>query len=223
MALVHGNENGNLYVLEEFIKLLHSSLITLKHTITLSIGNYQAFLEGKRFMKKISTDLLIVRTLKHLKSSRALELSESLKNSKYLIDFHQTIEKCDRGFFIFPYNKKSLELAKKVHPTLDIVTHWNKGFSKDGMCSDEFTNLNGGIGITVETGQQGYDKSQVELGLNIIKNALNIDNNDIASKNKIFTWSQIIQSQKEMKLNPNLKNFAKIKKGDIIATQQKKT
>jgi succinylglutamate desuccinylase len=220
MALVHGNESGNLYVLEEFINLLHSSTLSLTYTITLSLGNYQAFLEGKRFIEKDLNRSFNCKNPKTLEEIRALELSKYLKNSKYLIDFHQTIEKCDRGFFIFPYNSKSLELAKKVHPSLDIITHWGKGFSQDGMCSDEFVNLHGGTGISVETGQQGYDKKQVKLGVEIIKNALTLDNNNFLSQNKIFTWAQIIKSQDDMKLNPNLENFTKIKEGEIIATHQ---
>jgi succinylglutamate desuccinylase len=224
MALVHGNENGNLFVFEQFLRLLSSSVVKLNVTITLALGNYQAFLKDKRFLEKDLNRSFNINNPKSLEELRAQELSTVLKETKYLIDFHQTIEKCDRGFFIFPYNKKSFDFAQKVHPDLDIITHWKNKFSQDGMCSDEFTNSHNGTGITVETGQQGYNNFQVALGLQIILNALNLNKKPASTKGKIFTWAQTINypQQEDVKLCPNIVNFSKVQAGDIIGFSGKK-
>ena len=111
-----------------------------------------------------------------------------------------------------------------------VVTHWNGGFSQDGMCTDEFTNRHGGVGISVELGQAGMDSYQIaegfKLGLYAIdtvcahfsKRTFDARRKDVEEA-PIFTWSQVIDfPEGEVELRPGLSNFQKLAKGEVIGT-----
>ena len=175
MAVTHGNELAGIAVINRLIEhiLDHEEFLTFN--LGLVLANTPASFADVRFREKdLNRSFDFKGESEAYEVVRAKELEPMLERSKLLIDIHQTIEASDSGFFIFPFSKGSFELAHALCPSLPIVTHWGAGFSKDGKCTDEYVNEKGGIGLTVELGQKGFDLYQESLGFNIVMKAFSI-------------------------------------------------
>ena len=96
------------------------------------------------------------------------------------------------------------------------------GFSKAGLCSDEFVHSFSGMGITLETGQCGLEEKQVDLGSKLIKEAISFyatdkqaksNGSSLASHPSLYTWAHIEPYPEfgEVKLREGLVNFLQLK------------
>ena len=158
-----------------------------------------------------------------MKEKRAVEISKILSISNFL-DLHQTIEP-SKTAFLFSYTKKSFQFASLIDVELPIVTHCGKGFSKDGMCTDEFVNSCGGVGISFESGKKGKCNKQIRLTTNLVVRYISVFNKDKdyckdKKHSNVYTWQQVVLCPKfgSVKLKEGLLNFSSIKKDDVVAT-----
>lgn len=233
LGLVHGNELASVAIINEFLRFLLTSRYQLGIRLGLALGNVPAALEGKRFLDKDLNRSFLSQASGLREVERAKELEPFLQEVNYLVDFHQTIMPNQEPFFIFPYKSKSLKFARGISPLQAVVTHWGGSFSKEGLCSDEFVNRFGGTGITVETGEQGFDPYQIGYGFYLALNALKIVDQDMASEscrsNKknnlpLYTWAHIENFPLEgrVELIPGLNNFKKIYKGEVLGSHNGK-
>lgn len=229
-GIVHGNEIGGVAVINQILEWIFSSSAPRPFKIAIALGNPKAAKEDKRFLDR-DLNRSFERSENELwEDQRARDLEKILDETHFLIDFHQTMLKSDRPFFIFPYNKKSFDFARAINPNQAIVTHWGKPFSEDGRCTDEYTNRQGGIGITFETGQNGFDPYQVAVGFQTGINAVNRvpslitgtleTTNEKQTYGDIFTWSEIIAWPESglIELTPGLTNFTHFDAGESIGT-----
>ena len=220
LGLTHGDEVIGIHLLNQLLISLLLDQLNLSFSIGIAIGNIEGFLSGKRFIEKDLNRSFGSKEKQTYEGKRALQLSPLLENSCWLIDFHQTKVSCIEPFFIFPYTKKGLIFAQSIHPSLSVVTHWGKSFSKDGCCTDEFVNLSGGVGVSVETGEKGFDLLQLNLGRVIIENTFRCldyfltlkSETDFVLKrtnNRLYTWADIVSYPKEgvLSLDSKWKNF----------------
>ena len=128
------------------------------------LGNPWAARENKRFLERDLNRSFALQDSGSREGRRARELTAVLKDTAYIVDFHQTSRPSERPFFIFPYNERSYRFAREIGPRHTIVTHWGKPFSAEGMCSDEFVNSQGGTGISLESAI-GFDPYQIAVGV----------------------------------------------------------
>jgi hypothetical protein len=91
-------------------------------------------------------------------------LETVLSQTFRFLDFHQTSQASEMPFFIFPYCREGFDFARLIDYSRAIVTHWGDSFSSEGICTDEYVNAAGGIGISYELGQNGFDPYQIALG-----------------------------------------------------------
>jgi succinylglutamate desuccinylase len=225
MALTHGNEIGGLFVLINILTDIANGNMVLTFTFGVVLGNILAFEKNKRFIDKDLNRCFAGKKVDCYEEKRAVEISKMLSMSDYFLDLHQTIEPSKTAFFIFPYTKKNFQFASVIGMSLPIVTHCGKGFSKDGMCTDEFVNSCGGVGISFESGQKGKDNKQNILTTSIVRQYIAVFNKDEDHyKDKplssAYTWQQIVLCPKmgSVQLKEGLINFSSIKKEDVIAT-----
>lgn len=223
MALTHGNEIAGVAVFNKFLALLQQGVINLKFPIVLVLANAEAALEGKRFLEKDLNRCFASSSNKTKEERRARELEPLLKDTDYLVDIHQTIEKTKTPFFIFPFEQKSFLLANFIERELPIITHWGGGFSKEGKCSDEFVHANGGIAVTLELGQKGFEPYQESLGLScLLKSLLAPINlgwksykNDL--KQDVYTWGRVISyPEGHAQLDKGWYNFRQVAAGEKL-------
>jgi len=170
-VLVHGNEVGGVGVLNELVTLIQGGLKIPEGGICLILGNEKAALRGMRYIDRDLNRSFGMTPDGTIEALRAAEMAPFLKKSKFYIDIHQTFMASDRGFFIYPYNKQSLSFSRAILPRATTVTHLGKPFSSSGMCTDEYVGKCGGIGITLELGQNGLDPFQVSFGLQAVVQA----------------------------------------------------
>ena len=149
MAVTHGNEVAGIGVLNRILELLINQTVGLPYTMVFALANPWASRKGLRFVERDLNRSFSRDSLETLEDRRAKELEPFLRDTAYLVDFHQTIEPSQKAFFIFPYEEQGFSLARYLAKDIPIVTHWGGGFSKDGACSDEFVNSNGGVGLTI--------------------------------------------------------------------------
>jgi len=154
-------------------------------------------------------------------------LEAILGNTAFLLDFHQTSERSEQPFFIFPFTPLGFRFASAVAMETPIVTHWGRPFSKEGRCSDEFVNVKGGAGITLELGKNGFDPYQIGAGFAASVRALELATDylvhgakfDGDSKADIYTWAEVIDyPEGEVVLESGFVNFAAIAAGQKLAT-----
>jgi len=232
MGIVHGNEWGGIAVLNAVLDLIAKGTVTLTAPTAFLLGNPQAAKANKRFLEKDLNRSFDVSNPTHKEELRALALQKTLTRTARLVDFHQTSRPCDRPFFIFPHSDDAYAFAREILPRQTIVTHWGKPFSVEGRCSDEFVNSRGGIGVTIELGQNGFDPYQVSAGtvaaiasISAVSVALA---GPVASDKQekvapytlgpIFTWGAVLPWPEEgvVTLRPGLDNFTEVKEGEEL-------
>jgi hypothetical protein len=147
-----------------------------------------------------------------------------------LLDIHQVKLPSQTPFWIFPYSRQGFQLARELEGTLPIITHWAGGFSKDGQCTDEFVNNAGGVGITIELGQNGFDPLQIALGSTIARRLINSrlksskapSTVSSAFAGPLYTWSEVLPYPDTgvPVLDPGWTNFAPVAKGQRLGAWQ---
>lgn len=226
-ALIHGVEVAGLGVLVEFLELVTRGVVKLTQPIGLALGNIPAAHKGVRFVERDLNRSFGRGAVDAAEDRRADELELLLSRSRRLLDIHQVKLSIDRPFWIFPYSKAGFEFARLVAPDVTLITHWGKGFSADGKCSDEWLNSVGGVGVTMELGQNGFDPKQIAHGVKVVARAIEVatvadlgqDVQPLAvSKAPIFTWGEIIPYPQtgEPVLDTGWHNFKWVKAGDRL-------
>ncbi len=214
MAITHGNEVVGLDIACELLQKILNDELKIEFKFALLLGNVEASLQNKRFILSDMNRSMGLKAVKNSEEKRGVLISEHiLKRTRYLFDIHQTIEPTKKSFFIFPYTRGSLRFASYLDPKRPVVTHWGKGFSKDGMCTDEFVNKNGGAGISIELGQKGFDDNQTQDGLNLVLRAVEAMNQGTSFSSNaidqpIYTWSEVVSyPDGDVALNSEIHNF----------------
>lgn len=228
-AVTHGNELGGIASLTECLKLIHSGVIKPEIPMAFALGNFEGSLANKRFLEADLNRSFGAKDQTTLEAKRALELSPLLADTDFFLDFHQTIEPSLKPFFIFPYAAPSLAFARACHEEVSIVTHWGKPFSLDGMCTDEYVNYSGGVGITIELGQKGFDAYQTSVGLQAALGAIRYVQETLRGKYKaaeaappLYTWKLIELHEDGMDLKEGLFNFQYVEKGEVLGAHGSK-
>lgn len=232
MAITHGDEVYGLKVLNRVLEYISTGLIKPTKPIAFILGNVPAAQTGERFLEQDLNRSFNTTASQAGESQRAKVLTQLLRDTFYLLDFHQTREPTETPFFIFPYTEQNLKFARNLLPEIPIVTHWGGGFSRLGMCTDEFVISQNGIGITLEAGQKGFDPTQEALGVTAAVNALMVaetldqsTDNEKAIKRDLEEGPlyRIIKSQKVchegLRLDSGWTNFQNIQKGDKLGRQ----
>lgn len=219
-TLIHGNEIGGIEVFLTLLQEIRLKKITPKSRLRMILGNVDAFYEDQRFLQ---TDMNRSFGLKNHASAeelRAREIEEYFRKTDVLVDIHQTIGPTSTPFFIFETEERSLKLARHLHPTIPIVTNsLEREFH--GKTSTAFTISQGGMAVTLETGQKAIDEKQISLGLAIAMKAVETDFEEPlpdVSLGNAFTFSQIINNPGgNLELTKTYQNFDPVKKGEVLA------
>ena len=241
MVATHGNEPIGLALLTELFESLLDGAWHLGVPLTLVIGNREAAEKGVRFV-----DCDLNRSFGASEDSglyerrRARELEPILAQSRFLLDIHQTILPNTDPFFIFPYSRAAFALCRTLAPFQPVVTHWNQGFSAEGLCTDEFVNRHHGVGFTLETGQAGFATYQLGYGLYLLRRLIEAiarrpDPKDWRGEGGeftnleqgrgfggVFTWSHVepLGSERQVELVPGLYNFQRIEKDQVLGRER---
>jgi predicted deacylase len=229
LGVTHGNELAGLAVVSEFLRMLAGRVIRIDLPIAVGLGNPAAAKKNQRFIDKDLNRSFSSKDSSGLEGKRAKELEKVLARTYRLLDFHQTTQPCEMPFFIFPYCKQGFEFARKIDQARAVITHWGASFSSEGICTDEFVNENGGIGISYELGQNGFDPYQISLGTLAAVSAYRAvaseflpesypDTVSATAKGPIFSWEAIVEwpAAGNPVLDPGWHNFLKVNKGEKL-------
>lgn len=208
--------------------------------IAFILGNTEAALAGTRFVERdLNRSFSSPKADKDKtrEEKRALAIQTVLSQTAWFVDLHQTTLPSEEAFFIFPYQKAGYAFARGIAPHQPVVTHWGDGFSDAGMCSDEYVNSQGGIGITLELGQNGLHSYHIGIGSSVLVSALAYVQaqvrgskshfSDLTKKEwgQLYTFADIVSYPKtgRVELSPGFINFAAVKKGEKLAELAGKT
>lgn len=166
LGLIHGNEVAGVAVLNEIAGHLVATgaVSRMQGAVAFVLGNREAALAGRRFVDCDLNRSFGRNAPKLREERRAREIEDLLKRTDVLLDFHQTSQPSDRPFFIFPYTPGGFEFSRRIAPHAAVVTRVGERFSSEGMCSDEYVIAQGGIGTTLELGQNGFGLGSVSVG-----------------------------------------------------------
>ncbi len=231
MVITHGNEVMGLaalnMVLDSILRLKTPSPINLRFII----GNPEAALANVRFKERDLNRSFDRAENQLLEEKRADIIEPFLKSTSFYIDFHQTNLPSHEPFFIFPFEKRGWEFARTISPTTTIVTHWGDPFSTDGRCTDEYVIRQGGIGITLETGQNGFEPRQMMTAVLTCLQAIHVVSQIASGKSmsdflpekntrgKNYTFAHVMKYPQDgyVKIKDGFINFSQVSKGDLFA------
>jgi len=230
MGITHGNEWAGAAVLNDTLSHIAAGSINLNLPVAFVLGNPWAARQNKRFLERDLNRSFARQHPRLREERRAVELMNVLQRTAYILDFHQTMRRSDRPFFIFPYSVQSLAFARQVMPRLTVVTHWGKPFSAEGMCSDEYVISQGGTGISLELGQNGLDPYQIAVGVDAalwaIRSAAMTCAGDedglrrrvISYEADLYTWASIVPWPETglVELIEGLENFREVRSGERL-------
>jgi hypothetical protein len=230
MGITHGNEWAGAAVLNDTLSHIAAGSINLNLPVAFVLGNPWAARQNKRFLERDLNRSFARQHPRLQEERRAVELMNVLKRTAYILDFHQTMRRSDRPFFIFPYSVQSLEFARQVMPRLTVVTHWGKPFSAEGMCSDEYVISQGGTGISLELGQNGLDPYQIAVGVDaalwaIRSAAMTCAGDEVGLRRRVssceadlYTWASIVPWPQTgfVELIEGLENFRDVRSGEHL-------
>ncbi len=225
MAVTHGDEVAGLAVLNEVVEFLLAGFAPLRGGLALLLGNYPAVLRGKRYVQRdLNRSFALQEVAAEMgEAERARSLAKVLQRTKFFIDFHQTTARSTSCFGIFPFQRRSLAFAQLVQCEQPVVTRFGSRFSQDGMCSDEFVQEQGNVGITIELGQKGFDPTQIAQGVLIALRALRcvkatVSLDSVAVTTPLYTFGQIITfpASGDVCLVEGLYNFKKVASGERL-------
>lgn len=233
LGLTHGNEYAGVAVVNSILSFLNTGSVKLDFPVAFALGNPWAARENKRFLERDLNRSFARADSVLLEEKRADVLESLLKETAYLVDFHQVSRPSDRPFFIFPYTKSSYAFARSIVPAMTMVTHWGDAFSAEGMCTDEFVNEHGGTGISIELGQNGFDVYQVAAGIEAGLRAITVASAALRGQpadaftadmafntGELYTWSEIIRwpDQGIVDLREGWINFGAVAAGESLGT-----
>ena len=224
MAITHGNEFVGVKVLNDILDFIDQDSFELGLSVCFILGNPWAAQKNQRFLEADLNRSFARAELTAKEHHRARKLESILSNSSYLLDLHQTRERSESPFFIFPYSVGGFRFARQISSEIPIVTHWGKPFSKSGQCTDEFVNSQGGTGITIELGQNGFDIYKIAAGFKAILRALEVVESKIYkgvdlepdADPHVFTWLDIVEFPEsgDAALKPGYYNFKELPAGE---------
>lgn len=241
-GMIHGNERAGLAVLNSLIEMWKAGrLAPPLGAFALVLGNPAAAEKNVRFLERDLNRSFGREQNQLLEEKRADELEKILTQTAMFFDIHQTKQPGDRPFFIFPYSRNGLSLARAIAPQVTVVTHWGKPFSNDGRCSDEFVNSCGGTGITIELGQNSLNPYHVAVGVEAAIWAIGVADEALQGGEKspksglntghcardggraegeLFTWAAVVPypPSGEVALDPGWNNFRYVKAGERLGT-----
>ena len=219
-TLIHGNEIGGLEVFFNVVEDIKNKKLNIKSNLRLILGNVEAYYEDKRFLETDMNRSFGLSEVLTSEEKRAKELEVFLNSTDILVDIHQTIGPCESPFFIFEYEDRSYNLARYLNQSMPIVTH-NKKRNFKGKTSTAYMVSKNLMGVTIETGQKGIDDTQIDLGLELSRKAIETDFTkpmDDFPVTNTFTFHQIIQNPNgSLELIRNMINFDKVKKNEVLA------
>lgn len=234
-AIVHGNETVGIVVVNELLRLLASGVVDCQIPLGVMLGNPRAALEDKRFLERDLNRSFASLGADTWEERRAHELEPLLRESAFLLDIHQTRRESRHPFFIFPYTEQAFEFAENISTSMAIATHWQGAFSKLGKCSDEYVTSQGGVAITIECGQAGFDSDQSSLALETVLQALHFVAGRMrgeksshlphrSMQRRLFTFAAVIPCPQKgyLRLTPNLINFQRVSCGEELASCEAK-
>ena len=237
LALIHGVEVAGIAVQNEVFRRILSGQVQLHVDVVFGLGNIEAARRGVRFIDRdLNRSFPMGEAVfsKGIEGLRAQELAAILDDTSFLIDLHQTREKVETPFFIFPFHREGYQWALNLNLSLPIVTHWGSSFSKDGCSSDEYILKKGGAGVTLELGQNGFVTESIDTGVMAISRALNllarsqvhpaekgpIGFDASTQAPQLYTWARTVYNDHpERKLIEGLTNFKAIKADEVLYTE----
>lgn len=219
-TLIHGNEIGGIEVFLKLLSEIERNAIIPRSNLRLILGNVPAYIADKRFLESDLNRSFGLDQHRTSEELRAKELEPFLADTDVLIDIHQTIGPTSTAFFIFEYEAPSYSLARYLERDLPIVTYTAKRSFK-GKTSTGFTMSKGGLAITIETGQKSVSETQISLGMDISRKAIETDFTlelPPAALSNTYTFSEVIENPDgSLEMERVFHNFEPIHKGDLLA------
>jgi len=232
LGITHGNEVAGLKSLNETLRLIDQGMLPVRIPMAFFLGNVPAARKNTRFLERDLNRSFMTPSTSSAEERRAKELETPLGETAYLVDFHQVTARAAEPFFIFPYSRAGYTFARHIAPERPIVTHWDSHFSDEGRCTDEFVIDKGGVGISIELGQNGFDPYQVATGtLTAVKAILVVEAYasvgaaqqlppiDPVHPKHVYSWAAVMAyPDGKVALDPGWYNFQAIEKGVRLGT-----
>ena len=231
--MVHGDEVGSLPGAIRTIQELNSGAFSFGGRATFFIGNPEAGLQNKRFLDSDLNRVFLDSPEQDHEHVRARQIMPILNDCDVFIDFHQTILKTERPFYIFPWNIDGWAWARALQAAEVWVTrHPGQAFSTGTMCADEYVRQQSKPGLTIELSEKGFSPEAERIAYQSMRTAMELCD---AIHRKDTTLHQYAETKPELTfyhtvhreafatpqhcLRAGLTNFKEVREGDSLSAE----
>lgn len=219
-AGVHGNEKAGVYALQELLP----TLSVTKGKIYVVMANPLAIKQNVRMLtKNLNRCFYVGNDGIDQEDVRARELMRLLDECDALLDLHMFYDEVGQPFVICEDN--AVSIAQRFDVGI-ISTNWT---DVEPGGTDGYMYLQGKIGICVECGPIAKAEQYVSFAKNTIYQFLkSYDMTDEAveysasQKRVIRAEKTVLKSNETFVLQPNLRNFQRLKPGQLLAEKHGK-
>lgn len=219
---IHGDEIGSLPSILKILNKIHSQKFVPKNSIIFCLGNVEAALANKRFIKNdLNRQFLKSQLEVNYETERAKQILVLLNQVDCHVDLHQTIEETSRSFYLAEDSNKSIQFASYLDVTDTLIVMAPEHNLKLGTLMSA-TSAIGLPSVCVELFQIGFSNEVANNADKIIQRVSQIDLkalDKMSQVNNLKTY-HIVHQEKfvsdKMFLNPGLVNFSVLKKGQVL-------
>ncbi|MBE37382.1 MAG: hypothetical protein CMP50_01820 [Flavobacteriales bacterium] len=243
IAAIHGNENSGVIALERFFKHINNTNTKIAGTVIGLIGNLNALKNNSRYINSDMNRMWTDRIIESKSSQKKSEFKEVLmvkelidkiiklkkKRNITIVDLHNTSS--PNGVFSIVNNLKEKKIAEHLEiPVINNLFKKVKGSFAEYYSSQNINTIvfeGGAIGdpAAINNHEAGIWKMLEKKGFisqdfipeKVLKNNINMNNFSKETKGYYFVkYIHKIKKGNEFLMNPNMRNFEKIKKGQIV-------
>lgn len=225
--LTHGNEVAGISVGLEILRMLESGQIKTDLNIAFILGNREAALAGKRFLKNdLNRSFGLSECSDDFELQRAKELEKIFSKVNFLVDLHQTVTATHEPFLISRIHRRSLEVFRASMPDCAAVVY-AENFSGAGMTTLNYHLSKGGLGFGFEMGEKGFVKHQIDAGVLLVRRLI-LELESSGRRLEAFKGTQNLGERNygfyqtvrgklgHFQLVPGLINLGPVTKGDLV-------
>ncbi len=215
VGCLHGNEKIGEKIIKKF-----NGLGIKKGTLITLIGNYEASILRKRFIKQDLNRSFPGKIKGNYEEELAYKIKKIINECNIVFDVHSTTTDVKSLAILTKADRKTLEILQLLNPRRMILM--KKNISKKAMIN--YCN----VGISMEYGRDKSMKAYEEMndGILSVLNSLGMVNLCVKRRlHKVDAYKAtgIIKNNGNFIANKKIKNFRLVKKGDTLARKYGQT
>ncbi|MFZ4405146.1 MAG: hypothetical protein ACOYOK_13670 [Pseudobdellovibrionaceae bacterium] len=221
-ALIHGDEVIGIESINHLLANAINHKVSDYDDFGFLLCNVEAAIKHCRFIEFDLNRSFSTINNNSYEHQRSCKISKIIKNTKFNLDLHQTIEPSIKPFFVSAKDPFTIQIANRLSADFPILLLAEKSFSSSGKTLLEYVVHENKKGLVIEYGQKGFSQekasalSKIIMQLNVILK--NLEDPNLLLSKSILTYQivAIISGSENSHLLPGFMSGVQISKNQIL-------